>query len=591
MVKAKMLRKFIAFAVTLTMALSVGTGSSPVSAASTETPSQVFVEAMGKGYNLGNTFESFNSDDPTQSDETAWGNPRVTDAFLKAIKAKGFSSIRMPFAATTRYVYSGGHFVLDTDYLARYKQVVDWAVADGFYVQIDLHDVWNWLNNRWDGNKTSAEYKMFVDFWTQLADTFKNEPNQVCFETANEPNFEDTQTDSGIITAQAKLDMINQAAYDSIRTSGGNNATRMIVIPTLNTNHNNSNPTYQFITGLNDPNIMATVHYYSEWVYSANLGRTGFDEDLYGDGRMTPRQSANQFYDTIYRTFTANGIGVIVGEYGMLSDDSSGSYTQIGEKEKYFELMNYLATKDKIALIFWDPGIFINRRDTINYSWKQPDVGAVVEAGMRGQRSSYASGLNEIYLSSAVLNNIQIPLSLNGNNFNCIAGLTNGRDYTYDAANATVTLTKEFVNGKIRTLGANEYGQIADLVLKFSQGADWHQYLIKYAAPVLHAAAGTTSGLTIPVDFNGAKLRRASAYDASGNRVGPNSSWWGYLQYGNGNAFTADYTENTISILPGFFNDGSVKDGTIKFTFEFYDGQKINYIMQKSGPNVTGKSA
>lgn len=136
-------------------------------------------------------------------------------------------------------------------------------------------------------------------------------------------------------------------------------------------------------------------------------------------------------------------------------------------------------------------------------------------------------------------------------------------------------------------MAANKYGNIVDLDIKFSQGADWHQYLTKYAAPVLKTAKGTTSVFSIPVNFNGAKSRTASAYDAFCNRVGPNSSWWGYLQYGNGNAFVADYTKNTINILPGFFNDSSVKDGTIKFTFEFYDGQTINYILQKSGTSVT----
>ncbi|UUZ80401.1 hypothetical protein LJK88_36770 [Paenibacillus sp. P26] len=95
----------------------------------------------------------------------------------------------------------------------------------------------------------------------------------------------------------------------------------------------------------------------------------------------------------------------------------------------------------------------------------------------------------------------------------------------------------------------------------------------------------TTEGITIPVTYNGSKIRRAAAFDESGNRIGPNS-WFPYMQFGF--EFTADYNKGTFSIPKGFFND-SVKDGTIKFTIEFYDGQVINYAVQKSGTNVTGK--
>lgn len=148
-----------------------------------------------------------------------------------------------------------------------------------------------------DGNESSTEYKIFVDFWTQLATNFKDEPSQVCFETANEPSFSNTKTDTTTITAQDNLDMINQAAYDIIRKSGGNNATRMIVISTMNTDSSNCYQTYNFITSLNDQNIIATVDYYSQWVFGANLGKTGFDEDLYGDGKATPRTALIQFYN------------------------------------------------------------------------------------------------------------------------------------------------------------------------------------------------------------------------------------------------------------------------------------------------------
>lgn len=147
----------------------------------------------------------------------------------------------------------------------------------------------------------SPEYVRFVQLWEQLADYFMGEPEQVCFETINEPQFNDGTDEE----KQEKLDAINLAAYHAIRESGGKNGTRMIVIPTLNTNHEKCAPLLKLIQGLNDKNIIATVHYYGEWVYSANLGITGYDE-VTGDDGKTPRKAAESAMEMVYKAFTEN---------------------------------------------------------------------------------------------------------------------------------------------------------------------------------------------------------------------------------------------------------------------------------------------
>jgi endoglucanase len=517
----KRIKRLTAFMVTLSIVFAFGFGNLQPASAAEVSPSQAYVEAMGKGWNIFNTFDSFNSNDFSLSDETSWGQPRVTQELILAAKAKGFKSVRIPMTAYTRYTLGAdGHYVIDSAWLARYKQVVDWAVSAGFYVMINLHhDSWIWLRD-WDGNTASEEYKRFVDLWTQLADYFKDEPNTVMFETINEPQF---TAATGSITIQDKMDMINQAAYQVIRNSGGNNATRMVIIPTLETNTavDKTNATYNFITGLNDPNIIATVHYYSDWVFSGNLGRTGFDEQLYNGSTETPRSNMDLAFNTLQNTFISKGIGVVIGEYGLLSPDDGAAANQPGERLKYLEYLNYKASQYGVSSMIWPPAF-----DRVApYGWDSL-IGSTINAAVQGQRSSYSTGLNEIYINQTVTNGIQIPLTLNGNSFVGIAGLNN-KDYSYNAATATLTLSKNFVNKKFN----GGYGTIADLVLHFSSGADWHQYIIKYAAPVFQTATGTTtSGITIPVAFNGSKIKRASAVDASGNRIGPNS-WFPYMHF------------------------------------------------------------
>lgn len=588
MKKVKSFKQFLAYMITLSMLLSTGISKSKVVFAeeSNKTASQRYVEAMGKGWNLGNSFDGFDGDlNKVDGGETAWGNPVVTRELIHSIKAKGYDSIRIPMTAYRRYSEVDGKYILDSTWVERYKEVVQWAADEGLYVMINIHhDSWIWLSN-WDGNKESEEYKRFVDLWNQLADAFKDFPETVCFETINEPQFNDV----GSVVAQDKLNMINLAAYEAIRNSGGNNATRMIVIPTMHTNHEegNSKPAYDLIKSLNDENIIATVHYYSEWVFSSNLGRTGFDEPLYDwSNEYTSRAAAKSAFDTVYNTFTANGIGVVVGEWGLLGYDAGAEVNQLGEELKYYEYIDHLASERGISVMFWDNGSGINRLDTENYSWKKPLVGEMLQAGINGERSSYATDLNTIYLSKEIDSDLRIKLTLNGNTFEGIEGLKEGVDYTYDETSEIVTLLLTYVNSRFNTLTDNEYGNIADLIMKFSSGADWHQYIVKYSNPVLLEANGTTTLTSIPTKFNGSKLRRATAYDESGNRVGPNSSWWGYLQYNS--AFAADYNNGTIEIYSNFFNDGSVKDGKIKFTFEFYDGQMVEYDVVKNGGEIVG---
>jgi endoglucanase len=335
--------------------------------------------------------------------------------------------------------------------------------------------------------------------------------------------------------------------------------------------------TYNFIAGLNDPNIIATVHFYSDWVFTANLGITSFDEPLYTGVPDTARSHIDLLFDTLNSSFISKGVGVVIGEYGWLAPDSGPAVMQPGEKVKYFEYFNYKASQYGVCPMIW-PAAF----DRVNapYDWN-PIYGPVLKAAINGQRSSYATGLNEIYINQKATSGIQIPLTLNGNSFVGIVGLTN-RDYSYNAQTATVTLSKDFVNKKFN----GSYGTKADLVFQFSAGADWHQYIIKYATPVFQTAAGTTTdGITIPVTYNGSKVRRAAAFDAAGNRIGP-TSWFRYMHFGGGE-FTVDYGNGTFTLPSSFFN-ASVLDGTIKLTIEFFDGQVINYAVQKNGTNVTG---
>ena len=99
-----------------------------------------FVAAMQPGWGLGNSLDAI-------PDETSWGNPPVTKALLDTVRAQGFHSVRIP-------VTWSGHegpapaYTIDPAFMSRVKQVVDWALADGLYVVLNVHhDSWQWISS------------------------------------------------------------------------------------------------------------------------------------------------------------------------------------------------------------------------------------------------------------------------------------------------------------------------------------------------------------------------------------------------------------------------------------------------------------
>lgn len=249
---------------------------------------------------------------------------------------------------------------------------------------------------------------------------------------------------------------------------------------------------------------------------------------------------------TVYETFTQNGIGVVIGEYGLLGYDKSEKCNQLGEEPKYYEYMNELSRKYGICLMFWDNGSGIDRRSA-DYSWKKPALGAMLEASAEG-RSSYAAGLDTLYFEGGVEADVVIPLTLNGNSFKGIQGLKEGTDYTYDEKAAAVTLKADYINKLFEEKSG--YGAFAQLIFQFSSGADWREALVKCALPVFGNAVGTVKGLSIPVQFNGSEIRRITAY-AGEEKTGPHSSWWKYLEH----SYAYMVGDDVLTFTENFFNE------------------------------------
>ena len=532
----------------------------------TPTPSQDYALKMEPGWNLGNTFDGFDTNG--DRGEESWGNPKVTKELIQSIKAEGFNSIRIPFTALMR-IGEGPDYTIDPVFLERYAEVVNWALDEGLYVMINLHhDSWNWAKNI--GSDDGSALEQYKAIWRQLAEYFKDYPDKVCFESLNEPQFNGTEEEQIAINNQ-----VNQVFYDIARNSGGKNTSRMLVLPTLYTNDSQERCTslYNAIKALNDPHIIATFHYYGPWTFSVNIaGQTTFND--------TVKNEINGAFDRVFNTFVSQGIGVICGEYGLLGFDTSLDTIEKGEVLKYMEYLGYYAKQKEVTMMLWDNGQHFNRYD---YTWSNPSMINMIKTSLEN-RSSYTESDRIFIKKGTGVSEVTEKLSLNGNTLISIhdgnGPLVLDQDYTISTlTDDTVTLKASYLEGVL----TNTYGENAALTFKFSQGEDWKVFIHGYDRATMAPAQDTTDSLTIPVNYNGDLVSTMEALYEDGTAAGP-QNWTTYKEFGK--TFKPNYTDQTLTITSDFFAE--TNNGQVTLKVHFLSGEVVTYTIVKSENTVTG---
>lgn len=544
-------------------------GSSPAAARETAASApvniQTYVDNMQPGWNLGNTL------DAVGEDETAWGNPRVTRELIEQIAAQGFKSIRIP-VTWEAHVGEAPPYAIAPAYLDRVEEVVDWALDANLYVMINVHhDSWRWIS--YMEPKHDEVLARYNAIWTQVADRFKDHPLELMLESINEPRFsEGGTTDEALM--QQMVDELNVSFHEIVRASGGLNGVRPLVLPTIETSpgQERMDALYESMVELNDPNLIATVHFYGFWPFSVNIaGHTTFDQET--------REDIENTFDNVYNTFVAKGIPVVVGEFGLLGFDRNTGVIQQGEKLKFFEYFGHYLNEKKITTMLWDNGQHFDRNLHV---WKDAQLYDVMRHSWSGRSSNAESDL--IYVErGAAAPDTEIGLNLHGNTFSGLRiglePLQEGADYA--VSGETLTLKASLLN---RLIG-DRLGVQAMLTAEFSAGADWTFKLVVSSEPELGAAQGTAEELIIPAKFNGDQLATLEAYYADGSNAGPND-WTPFKEFGY--TFEPSYQQpgSHIAMLENFFKE--LKDGETTLKFHFWSGKVVEYTLVKNGDTVTG---
>lgn len=354
----------------------------------TELDQAQITEAMGLGWNLGNQLEASSGGLPS---ETCWGNPEVTKELIDTVKAQGFKTVRIPVSYLDM-IGDGPDYKIDTDWLDRVQEVVDYVVNNDMFAIVNMHgDGYYTVDHSWllcaeDDDKQTEIKDKYGKVWTQIADRFKDYDQHLIFESMNE----EFNNDYGKPDEKAydNINAYNQIFVDSVRATGSNNEKRWLLLPGWNTNiEYTAGDDYNFKIPTDNgckadgKRIMISVHYYDPFNFTIDENKTAKTQwgkyavknyDNWGQEDYVDSQMA-----LLNEKFVSQGYPVVIGEFG--AQDKTEKFADYNEFRRYWaEYLIKAAKKNGVVCVYWDNGYngnkgfgIVNRFD---YTITQPDL-------------------------------------------------------------------------------------------------------------------------------------------------------------------------------------------------------------------------
>jgi endoglucanase len=318
------------------------------------------------GWNLGNTLEA-------QCGETAWGNPTVSQAFINSVKAAGFNSIRIP-AAWNCHTNPAGSLTIDSAWMARVKQVVDYAYSQNMYVILNIHWDGGWLEEHPLFANQAANNERQSAFWTQIATTFRDYNEHLLFAGTNEVHADYGTPTSEHITVQQSY---NQTFVNAVRATGGNNASRTLVVQTYNTNMWHGLNYFSLPTDTIASRLIVEVHHYDPYDYTLNQSGPClyWGAPYPSQANCTWAQEAyhDDLFNQVRARWVAQGVPVIIGEYGVASRPN----LNLESRDFYLNYVNKAAFNNGIKTYYWDNGVLPSAAN--GFALFDRNTGAIVD--------------------------------------------------------------------------------------------------------------------------------------------------------------------------------------------------------------------
>ena len=361
---------------------NIATGVDPGPSTPTRPPanSGVFdiVDAMGTGWNLGNTLDATTGSVASgPGRETNWHRDITTPELLQYVKSLGFGTVRIPvsWGPDLGMEYP---FTVNEAWMDRVQEVVDYAYNIGMFVVLNTHHEGsrfnNWANYAWLINAVMAHslngpqderwtwgMARFSALWSQIATRFRDYGERLVFEAQNEIGLGHPAHLDRVIHNPALMEL-NQIFVDAVRGEGSHYNRRRWLAVSGTFASMDTIASYEFQNTWDFPNdplrsvpqnrFMYKWHWYPSFAWQT----TPYTE-------MTPGQ-VSTMVDGFLRaaqTFVGRGIPVLLGEYGAQEKQNTA------ERAYFAERVNLLARTVGVVPIWWDNNSHIQRPENESF--------------------------------------------------------------------------------------------------------------------------------------------------------------------------------------------------------------------------------
>ena len=321
------------------------------------------------GWNLGNSLEC-------PYTETEWGNPKTTKAMIHAVAEAGFNAIRIP-VRWINHVNNTTDMIVNADWLARVKEVVDWCLEENMYVIINSHHE-EWYDRNPYYSKQEENNRKLAALWTCIATYFRDYDQRLIFAGTNE-----TTVNWAAPTAeqQAVQNSYNQTFVDAVRETGGKNYYRNIVVQTFACSPYHGLNGFTIPTDKVEGRLSVEFHYYDPYEYCGNCTYYYWGEAYKDKGRIlasSTEKTITNLFDRITNTWAKKGLGVVMGEYGVSNHfTEDDKQTQQENMQYYLKCVVSEARQHGFAAFAWDNNAFNNGPENFGIfkRWQNMAVG------------------------------------------------------------------------------------------------------------------------------------------------------------------------------------------------------------------------
>ena len=349
-----------------------GTEPSTPETMSAKTAMQYFAdEGITIGINAGNSLDAvdnWTTPGKPLAVETAWGNPKLNQAYFSGLADLGLKIVRIP-VTWNGHIGNAPDYKIDEEYLNRVAEVIGYAKNAGLKCFINLHhdghlSLGGWLDIRKaaeSGASRTVITDQYVKVWAQIAGYFKNYGDYLMFQGFNE--IHDGNWGTGTSAEYEIINDWNKKFTDTVRASGGNNGQRYLLYYGYNTSYRISGQDYSLFKLPADTasgRQIVGFHYYYPYDFSLETKNHVWDTS-------SNRAHLESAFGNFKTNFIDNGIPVIIGENGPAKYSNYPGNTGFNAanvetaKQNRLLFIDYMYSKARengLVPIYWENGAY-----------------------------------------------------------------------------------------------------------------------------------------------------------------------------------------------------------------------------------------